>query len=151
MRERLDRIGFRVSRTDALKTDIEPDTRSLVKLPVYQLSEENGKRRLIKEEVQQIYIPHFERKDLFSVVINSDSMSPRFNRKDVIVFSETAHVSDGEFALVHDANDEYTLAKVSFIDGSVVLSFLNPKYPAVVLNNKNVQKCLRVMMRIEHF
>lgn len=74
----------------------------------------------------------------FALRVHGDSMAPRFRDDDIVICSPGRPPESGD-AVVAKVRDEETTCKVFYIDGeNVILSPVNPSYPAQVYARSEV-------------
>jgi transcriptional regulator with XRE-family HTH domain len=70
--------------------------------------------------------------------VKGDSMENKWEEGDLVLASPTSRPKNGGYAIACWDNDEAALKKIFYTKGMVVLQSLNPKYPPVTLDPKQV-------------
>jgi len=68
----------------------------------------------------------------FALVVEGDSMRPRFMPGDIIIIDPDRDCENGDLCVVK-YNDEVTFKRIRFQNGDVVLRPLNPKFPDITI------------------
>lgn len=78
--------------------------------------------------------------DFFYLKVTGDSMTgARIMPGDLVLVRRQPEIEDGEIAVVLVNDEEATLKRVHKTDGGLILESANPKYPPVLVKNKEVK------------
>lgn len=86
-------------------------------------------------------------KNMFSLTVVSDCMTPEFQEGDVLVVSPELHPNNGDFVVVRNENaDEATFKQFKKYGTKIVLHPLNPKYQDIELDKQSEYKVVGVVV-----
>ncbi|MBN2138505.1 MAG: helix-turn-helix domain-containing protein [Sedimentisphaerales bacterium] len=95
--------------------------------------------------------PDLHDPNAFAVRVVGDSMEPRFNEGDIVVFSPAADVNNGDDCFVRFATPHETTFKRVFFeaDNQIRLQPRNEKYSPTIVDGKRVNGIYRAVTRYE--
>jgi len=95
--------------------------------------------------------PDLHDSQAFAARVAGDSMAPKYNEGDIVIFSPAARVSDGDDCFVRRADNQETNFKRIFTesDGSIRLQPRNEQYAPQVLAREQVSGIYKAVFRVE--
>lgn len=95
--------------------------------------------------------PDLHDPNAFAVRVVGDSMQPRFNEGDIVIFSPAADVHNGDDCFVRFASPHETTFKRVFFesDNTIRLQPRNANYPPVTVDGKRINGLYRAILRYE--
>jgi SOS-response transcriptional repressor LexA len=95
--------------------------------------------------------PDLHDPNVFAVRVVGDSMIPKFNEGDIVVFSPAAQVRNGDDCFVRFTQPHETTFKRIFFEGSekVRLQPRNENYPPVIIEGKRINGLYRAVIKYE--
>jgi repressor LexA len=95
--------------------------------------------------------PDLHDTNAFAVRVVGDSMEPKFNEGDIVVFSPAAEVHSGDDCFVRFAMPHETTFKRVFFepDDKVRLQPRNEKYPPMIVDGKRIDGLYRAIIKYE--
>jgi len=128
-------------------------------IPVYRL---DGKTALhfnedgvpVTPPVDHVYLSRMAEDALFAAEVQDDRMTQNagysFRPGDLLVFSKSAKVENGNFAFVKSKSEADEFAQVFLSrDDQVRLRFLNANHPERMIRRSEVRAMFKLMLRIE--
>jgi phage repressor protein C with HTH and peptisase S24 domain len=95
--------------------------------------------------------PDLHDTNAFAVRVVGDSMEPKFNEGDIVVFSPAAEVHSGDDCFIRFAMPHETTFKRVFFepDDKVRLQPRNDKYPPMIIDGKRIDGLYRAIIKYE--
>jgi repressor LexA len=95
--------------------------------------------------------PDLHDTNAFAVRVVGDSMEPKFNEGDIVVFSPAAEVHSGDDCFIRFAMPHETAFKRVFFepDDKVRLQPRNEKYPPMIVDGKRINGLYRAIIKYE--
>jgi repressor LexA len=95
--------------------------------------------------------PDLHDTNAFAVRVVGDSMEPKFNEGDIVVFSPAAEVHSGDDCFIRFAMPHETAFKRVFFepDDKVRLQPRNEKYPPMIVDGKRIDGLYRAIIKYE--
>ncbi|MBN1391648.1 MAG: helix-turn-helix domain-containing protein [Sedimentisphaerales bacterium] len=95
--------------------------------------------------------PDLHDANAFAVRVVGDSMEPKFNEGDIVVFSPAADVHSGDDCFIRFAMPHETTFKRVFFepDNKVRLQPRNDKYPPMIVDGKRIDGLYRAIIKYE--
>jgi repressor LexA len=95
--------------------------------------------------------PDLHDTNAFAVRVVGDSMEPKFNEGDIVVFSPAAEVHSGDDCFIRFAMPHETTFKRIFFepDDKVRLQPRNEKYPPMIVDGKRIDGLYRAIIKYE--
>lgn len=95
--------------------------------------------------------PDLHDTNAFAVRVVGDSMEPKFNEGDIVVFSPAAEVHSGDDCFIRFAMPHETAFKRVFFepDDKVRLQPRNDKYPPMIVDGKRIDGLYRAIIKYE--
>ncbi|MHC1771201.1 MAG: LexA family protein [Flexilinea sp.] len=84
-------------------------------------------------------IDKFQNQDLYSLLVQGDSMEPRIENGDIVIFRPRSDAETGQIVIVRVNGHEATLKKLKKMDDGIMLIPNNqPKYEPMFFNNEQI-------------
>ena len=95
--------------------------------------------------------PDLHDPNAFAVRVVGDSMEPRYQQGDVVIFSPAAEVSNGDDCFIRFKSPHETTFKRVFFEGDdkMRLQPRNEKYPPIIVTEDRIDGIYRAVVRYE--
>ncbi len=118
-------------------------------------SEENNRVAQVATGYKGVFVPAVESRDasMFCLCVESNAMSPRFQKGDYLVISPDAVPSSGDLVAIEygEYNPVKAIMQISFMDGIIVLESVNhKKSPIALIRGKDTYRVIgKVLYRYQ--
>ncbi len=114
---------------------------------------EDGQEPLGLSQVEEYFADDsIDDPSAFAAIVSGDSMTPRFNDGDRVIFSPEADVLDGDFVLAKIDTNHGTFKQIFFEPGRTIrLAPINLEYEPILTDSHSLRACYKLIRRIERF
>lgn len=85
------------------------------------------------------------RLEFFALRLSGNSMSPKYNNNDVVIFEKQSSCESGDECAIRLNGEDVTFKKVLFEDDKVILKPLNPDYVTIQFNRNRMNSILEII------
>ena len=87
-------------------------------------------------------------KKFYAYKIKDNTMEPRINKKDIIIFEKKTTFSNLDICVIKIANEEAIIRRVSKSNGYILLEPLNREYDTTVYKEKDLNKIINIIGKV---
>ena len=87
-------------------------------------------------------------KKFYAYKIKDNTMEPRINKKDIIIFEKKTSFSNLDICVIKIANEEAIIRRVSKSNGYILLEPLNREYDTTVYKEKDLNKIINIIGKV---
>jgi len=129
------------------------ETISLVKIPVYQFNRSGGGNMVIREkESDYIVTQQTDDETLFAVIVKGNNMAPEINEGNIVVLSKKQERKTGDICLVIFQDDHAGIYRVYDNDQRFTLTSINEKqYPPANHKKSEIKFIYKVIQKITNY
>lgn len=126
-------------------SNLEPfayDSTSVLKIPVYGYIPAGVPIEAIEDILDEIDIPEsmtLGGKSFFALKIKGDSMSPKYENNDIVLFEKAVSCDNGTDCAVMVNGDDATFKRVEIKENGIMLKPMNPNYETMFYTNEEIE------------